>query len=99
MKTINVPYCHQIQTCTCRSYRVVRSTTLIHTKEQSLDCFPLIFSFNMLMCSCDIVEFVTFVLVVLGFFRGYVTTGKYMSLDNKNKIDESVTRQYKENTL
>jgi hypothetical protein len=51
------------------------------------------------MCSCDIVEFVTFVLVVLGFFRGYVTTGKYMSLDNKNKIDESITRQYKENTL
>jgi hypothetical protein len=52
------------------------------------------------MCSCDIVEFVTFVLVVLGFFRGYVTTGKYMNiLDNKNKIDESITRQYKENTL
>ena len=52
------------------------------TSKRSLDCFPLIFSFNMVICSYDIVEFVTFFLAVFCFFAGYITTGKHMHIDD-----------------
>ena len=52
------------------------------TSKRSFNCVPLIFSFNMVMCSCDIDEFVNFFFAVFGFFTGYITTGKHMRIED-----------------